>query len=67
MKREKEILSRTGERGWRERGGKEGLPERKEKGAGNKTFLTGITLKERHIVTEGVTEKVETAFFKVTQ
>lgn len=39
----------------------------KTKGTGNKTFLTGITLKERHIVTEGVTENEKKDFFKVTQ
>ena len=39
----------------------------KSKGAGNKTFLTGITIKERAPVTEGVTENEENSFFKLTQ
>ncbi|ARK23587.1 DNA primase [Sporosarcina sp. P37] len=39
----------------------------KTKGAGNKTFLTGITINERAPVIEGVTGNEETAFFKVTQ
>lgn len=38
----------------------------KTKGAGNKTFLTGITLNERKPVTKGVTENVETGGFKLT-
>ncbi|WP_432352680.1 phage/plasmid primase, P4 family [Sporosarcina sp. A2] len=37
----------------------------KTKGAGNKTFLTGITIKERAPVTEGVTRNEESSFFKV--
>lgn len=36
----------------------------KTKGTGNKTFLTGITLKERAPVTEPVTENEEKGFFK---
>lgn len=39
----------------------------KMKGAGNKTFLTGITLKERMPVTKGVIENQQNSFFKVTQ
>lgn len=39
----------------------------KTKGAGNKTFLTGITLKERVPVIKTVTENEKTGFFKVTQ
>ncbi|MCM3567878.1 phage/plasmid primase, P4 family [Neobacillus mesonae] len=38
----------------------------KTKGTGNKTFLTGITLKERIPVTKGITENEETSFFKLT-
>ncbi|MBS4171917.1 phage/plasmid primase, P4 family [Bacillus sp. FJAT-49736] len=39
----------------------------KMKGAGNKTYLTGITLKERMPVTKGVTENEQNGFFKVIQ
>ncbi|PKR82587.1 phage/plasmid primase, P4 family [Heyndrickxia camelliae] len=39
----------------------------KMKGTGNKTFLTGITLKERKPVTKGVTENEQKGFFKVVQ
>ncbi|MEK5215286.1 phage/plasmid primase, P4 family [Psychrobacillus sp. FSL H8-0487] len=39
----------------------------KVKGAGNKSFLTGITIKERAPVTKGVTENSENGFFKVIQ
>ena len=38
----------------------------KTKGTGNKTFLTGITLKDRVPVTEPVTENAETGGFKLT-
>lgn len=38
----------------------------KAKGAGNKTFLTGITLNERKPVTKEVTENVETGGFKLS-
>jgi len=38
----------------------------KVKGAGNKTFLTGITLTERVPVTKDVTENAETGGFKLT-
>ncbi|MCM3527872.1 phage/plasmid primase, P4 family [Cytobacillus oceanisediminis] len=37
----------------------------KTKGAANKTFLTGITLKERQPVTKGVTENDKSSNFKV--
>ncbi len=39
----------------------------KSKGAGNKSFLTGITIKERAPVTKGVIEDEESSFFKLTQ
>ncbi|WP_251638900.1 phage/plasmid primase, P4 family [Sporosarcina sp. NCCP-2716] len=39
----------------------------KTKGTGNKTFLTGITIKERRPVTEGVTDNGSKGFFKLTQ
>jgi putative DNA primase/helicase len=39
----------------------------KMKGAGNKAFLTGITLKERIPVTKVVTENDQNSFFKVIQ
>lgn len=39
----------------------------KIKGTGNKTFLTGITLKERAPVSKAVVENEETSFFKLTQ
>lgn len=39
----------------------------KSKGAGNKTFLTGITIKERAPVTKGVIENESEGFFKLTQ
>ncbi len=38
----------------------------KTKGAGNKTFLTGITLNERKPVTKGVTENAKTGGFKLS-
>ncbi len=38
----------------------------KTKGAGNKTFLTGITLNERKPVTKGVTENANTGGFKLS-
>ncbi|MBD7942504.1 DNA primase [Psychrobacillus sp. Sa2BUA9] len=39
----------------------------KVKGAGNKAFLTGITIKERAPVTKGVIENESEGFFKLTQ
>ncbi|BDH62137.1 hypothetical protein MTP04_22670 [Lysinibacillus sp. PLM2] len=39
----------------------------KMKGAANKTYLTGITIKERAPVTKVVTENEENGFFKVVQ
>lgn len=39
----------------------------KTKGTGNKTFLTGITLKERAPVNKQIIENENTAFFKVIQ
>lgn len=39
----------------------------KTKGTGNKTYLTGITIKERAPVTIQVTESEENSFFKVIQ
>lgn len=39
----------------------------KMKGAGNKTYLTGITLTERKPVTKRVTENDKKGFFKVTE
>lgn len=39
----------------------------KTKGTGNKTFLTGITLKERVPVNKSVVENEKTGFFKVIQ
>lgn len=39
----------------------------KTKGTGNKTFLTGITLKERVPVNKAVVKNEETSFFKLTQ
>lgn len=38
----------------------------KTKGTGNKTFLTGITLKERVPVNKAVVENEETSFFKLS-